>query len=45
MRVTIQTKLEEINNDPYYYIEIGKVIPDDIVLEDTTYFGYEISKN
>ena len=45
MRVTIQSKLEELNNEPYFYIEIGKVIPDDIVVEDTTYFGYEISKN
>lgn len=45
MRETIQTKLEELNDNPYYHIEIGKVIPDDIVVEDTTYFGYEISKN
>ena len=40
MRTTIQSKLEELTD-----IESGKVIPDDIVVEDTTYFGYEISKN
>lgn len=45
MRVTIQSKLEEINDDPYYHIEVGKVIPDDIVVENTTYFGYELSEN
>lgn len=40
MRVTIQSKLAELQD-----IECGKVIPDDIVIEDTTYFGYELSKN
>ena len=45
MRVTIQSKLEELNNIPYFYIEVGKIIPDDIVVEDTTYFGYELSEN
>jgi hypothetical protein len=45
MRTTIQTKLEELNDNPYYHIEIGKVISDDIIVENTTYFGYEISEN
>ena len=40
MRETIQSKLEEITT-----IESGKIIPDDIVVENTTYFGYELSKN
>ena len=40
MRETIQSKLEEIIT-----IESGKIIPDDIVVENTTYFGYELSKN
>lgn len=46
MRETIQSKLEELNNiDPYNHIEIGKVVSDDVVVEGTTYFGYEISEN
>ena len=40
IRETIQSKLEEINS-----IESGKIIADDIVVENTTYFGYELSKN
>lgn len=40
MRETIQSKLEELEN-----IDSGKIIPDDIVVENTTYFGYELSKN
>lgn len=40
MRTTIQSKLNELTE-----VESGKVIPDDIVVEDTTYFGYEISQN
>ena len=40
MRVTIQSKLAELQD-----VECGKVIPDDIVVEDTTYFGYELSEN
>lgn len=40
MRETIQSKLEEITT-----IESGKIIPDDIVVENTTYFGYELSNN
>ena len=40
MRETIQSKLEELEG-----IESGGIIPDDVVVEDTTYFGYELSKN
>lgn len=40
MRETIQSKLEELEN-----IDSGKIVPDDIVVENTTYFGYELSKN
>lgn len=40
MRETIQSKLEEIEN-----IECGRIIPDDVVVESTTYFGYELSEN
>ena len=40
MRKTIQSKLEELEN-----VESGKIVPDDIVVENTTYFGYELSKN
>lgn len=40
MRETIQSKLEELTN-----VESGKIIADDVVVEDTTYFGYDISKN
>lgn len=39
MRETIQSKLEELEG-----IESGGLIPDDVVVENTTYFGYEISK-
>ncbi len=40
MRETIQSKLEEIEN-----VECGRIIPDDVVVESTTYFGYELSEN
>ena len=40
MRETIQSKLEEIEN-----LESGKIIPDDIIVENTTYFGYDLSRN
>ena len=40
MRETIQSKLEELED-----IDSGKIITDDIVVENTTYFGYELSKN
>ena len=40
MRETIQSKLNELTN-----IESGKIIPDDVVVENTTYFGYELSRN
>lgn len=40
MREVIQSKLEELEN-----IEVGRIIADDIVVENTTYFGYEISRN
>lgn len=40
MRETIQSKLEEIEN-----VESGRIIPDDVVVESTTYFGYELSEN
>ena len=47
MRETIQAKLEELNTDvsggDSEYITIGGIIPDDIVEESTTYFGYELS--
>lgn len=39
MRELIQEKLEEIED-----ITSGGIISDDIVEEDTTYFGYELSK-
>ena len=39
MREVIQSKLEELED-----IECGGIIPDDVVVEDTTYFGYELSK-
>lgn len=38
MRETIQSKLNELTS-----VESGKVIADDIVVENTTYFGYELS--
>lgn len=40
MRETIQSKLEELEG-----IESGGIIPDDVVVENTTYFGYEISRS
>lgn len=40
MRETIQSKLEEVTS-----VESGKIIADDVVVENTTYFGYDISKN
>lgn len=40
MRETIQSKLEELEN-----VDSGKIVSDDIVVENTTYFGYELSKN
>ena len=40
MRETIQSKLEEIEN-----LESGKIIPDDIIVENTTYCGYDLSRN
>ena len=45
IRETIQSKLEEINSEEINVIEFGKIIPDDIVVENTTYFGYELSRN
>ena len=45
MRETIQSKLEEINTQEIDIIEFGKIIPDDIVVEGVTYFGYELSRN
>ena len=45
IRETIQSKLEEINSEEINSIEFGKIIPDDIVVENTTYFGYELSRN
>ena len=38
MRETIQTKLEELTS-----VESGRTIPDDIIVENTTYFGYELN--
>lgn len=40
MRETIQSKLEELEG-----IKSGGLIPDDVVVENTTYFGYELSRN
>lgn len=40
MREFIQNKLEELTD-----IECGAIIPDDVVVENTTYFGYELSRN
>lgn len=39
MRELIQSKLEEITD-----VTSGGIISDDIVEENTTYFGYELSK-
>ena len=38
MRETIQSKLEELTS-----VQSGKIIADDIVVEDTTYFGYDLN--
>ena len=40
MRESIQSILEELTS-----VESGKIIADDIVVENTTYFGYDISTN
>lgn len=40
MRETIQSKLEELTS-----VQSGKVVPDDIIVENTTYFGYELNTN
>lgn len=40
MRESIQSVLEELTS-----VESGKIIADDIVVENTTYFGYDISTN
>lgn len=40
MRETIQSKLNELTS-----VESGKVVADDIVVEDTTYFGYDLNTN
>ena len=40
MRTLIQSKLSEINT-----IESGEIISDDIIENNTTYFGYQINKS
>ena len=40
MRVYIQTKLNEISN-----IEIGPFIPDEMIENKTTYFGYQLQED
>ena len=40
MREVIQSKLNELTN-----IESGKIVSDDIIVENTTYFGYDLSRN
>ena len=40
IRDKIQSKLNELTT-----VESGKIISDDIVVESTTYFGYELSRN
>ena len=40
MRTYIQSKLDEIIN-----IESGEMISDDIIEENTTYFGYQLTKS
>ena len=40
MRVYIQTKLNELSN-----IEIGPFIPDGMIENKTTYFGYQLQKD
>ena len=40
MRETIQSKLEDLTS-----VQSGKVIADDIVVENTTYFGYTLNTN
>lgn len=40
MRTVIQSKLNEISD-----VDSGEIISDDIVENNTTYFGYQIQKN
>ena len=40
MRTLIQSKLTEIKD-----IESGEIISDDIIENDTTYFGYQLQKS
>lgn len=40
MRTTIQRKLNELTT-----ISSGRIQPDDVIVENTTYFGYELSEN
>jgi gas vesicle protein len=40
MRIYIQTKLNEISN-----IEIGPFIPDEMIENKTTYFGYQLQED
>jgi len=40
MRETIQSKLEELTS-----VQSGKTFPDDIIVENTTYFGYDLNTN
>lgn len=40
MRTTIQTTLNEIED-----IECGEMIADDIIEDNVTYFGYQLTKN
>lgn len=40
MRKTIQSKLNELTT-----VSSGRIVPDDVIVEGTTYFGYEISEN
>ena len=40
MREFIQSKLNELSN-----VECGKIVPDDVIVENTTYFGYDLSRN
>lgn len=40
MRTVVQTKLNELAN-----IESGEMISDDIIEDNVTYFGYQLTKN
>lgn len=40
MRTTIQTTLNELEN-----IECGEMIADDIIEDNVTYFGYQLTRN